>query len=152
METNCNKINRDKIFLAPFMLKKLEAAMKECHELGYPIEIFEGYRSPERQDWLYAQGRTRDGKIVTNAKAFESWHNFGLAVDLVFLVNGKWDWSGDFDKIEQVMLEHGFTSLKFERCHFQINGGMSIRKAANIAKQGGLMALWSIIENSLKYD
>jgi hypothetical protein len=31
---------------------------------------------------LWCQGRTKEGKIVTFAKAGESYHNFGLAVDL----------------------------------------------------------------------
>ena len=56
---------------------------------GYPIFLVEGRRSNERQDWLYAQGRTRPGDIVTHAKAGESNHNpkadgFGHALDFAF--------------------------------------------------------------------
>ena len=39
-------------------------------------------RSPGRQAALYAQGRTAPGKIVTHAKAYESSHNWGLAIDV----------------------------------------------------------------------
>jgi peptidoglycan LD-endopeptidase CwlK len=56
--------------------------MKERH--GYDMAILEGYRSPERQDALAAQGSS-----VTNAKAFQSWHQYGLAADCAFLRDGK---------------------------------------------------------------
>ena len=56
--------------------------MKERH--GYDMAILEGYRSPERQDALAAQGSN-----VTNAKAFQSWHQYGLAADCAFLRDGK---------------------------------------------------------------
>lgn len=41
--------------------------------------LVEGHRSQARQDWLYAQGRTRPGDIVTHAKV--SNHTGGLAGD-----------------------------------------------------------------------
>lgn len=58
-------------------------------------------RSAKRQDELYAQGRSKPGKIVTNAKAWESAHNFGLGVDVVLILDGKeasWDTVCDYDK------------------------------------------------------
>lgn len=56
--------------------------------------VFEGYRSVERQQWLYAQGRTRPGNKVTNTPV-PSYHGFGLAVDIVwFDVNGHPHWDG----------------------------------------------------------
>jgi peptidoglycan L-alanyl-D-glutamate endopeptidase CwlK len=56
--------------------------MKERH--GYDMAILEGYRSPERQNLLAASG-----PAVTNAGAFQSYHQFGLAADCAFLRNGK---------------------------------------------------------------
>ncbi|HEX5343753.1 MAG TPA: M15 family metallopeptidase [Duganella sp.] len=56
--------------------------MKERH--GYDMAILEGYRSPERQNALAAIGPS-----VTNAKAFQSYHQFGLAADCAFLRDGK---------------------------------------------------------------
>jgi peptidoglycan L-alanyl-D-glutamate endopeptidase CwlK len=56
--------------------------MKEKH--GYDMAILEGYRSPERQNKLAAMGSS-----VTNAAAFQSWHQYGLAADCAFLRNGK---------------------------------------------------------------
>ena len=37
----------------------------------------------ETQAALYAQGRTAPGRIVTNARPGYSYHNFGLAIDVV---------------------------------------------------------------------
>jgi peptidoglycan L-alanyl-D-glutamate endopeptidase CwlK len=45
--------------------------------------ILEGYRSPERQNMLASLGTQ-----VTNAAAFQSYHQYGLAADCAFLRNG----------------------------------------------------------------
>lgn len=57
-------------------------SMKREH--GYELALLEGYRSPERQNMLAAAGSN-----VTNAKAFQSYHQFGLAADCAFLRDGK---------------------------------------------------------------
>lgn len=57
-------------------------------------------RTIKEQDELYQIGRTKPGKIVTNAKGGQSYHNFGLAIDLVLIIDGKdasWDITTDFD-------------------------------------------------------
>lgn len=52
---------------------------------------FEGYRSPERQNYLFHVMKT------TKARAFQSAHNYGLAVDFVPWVNGAWSWDEHHD-------------------------------------------------------
>ncbi len=62
--------------------------------------VTQAYRSIKEQNDLYAQGRTKAGKIVTNAKGGYSYHNFGLAFDFCLIVDGKyavWDTRKDFD-------------------------------------------------------
>lgn len=64
------------------------------------IRIVQGYRSYAEQDALYAQGRTKPGKKVTNAKAGQSIHNYGVAIDFALLIDGKeisWDTKADWD-------------------------------------------------------
>lgn len=56
--------------------------MKEQH--GYEMAILEGYRSAARQDALAALGPG-----VTNARAWQSWHQYGLAADCAFVRDGK---------------------------------------------------------------
>lgn len=144
------KIDRDFDNLAPFFAQKLRSAIAECQGEGYPVALFEGMRSETRQNALYAQGRTAEGKVITYARGGQSWHQYGLAADLVGLINGRWDWSIDYDRVEQIMISHGFNSLKFERAHFQITGGLSVEKAQRISRDQGLLALWSIVEAQIK--
>jgi len=63
------------------------------------IRITQGLRTIEEQDLLYAQGRTKPGKVVTNARGGSSYHNYGLAVDFTLIVNGgiSWDMKSDWD-------------------------------------------------------
>jgi peptidoglycan L-alanyl-D-glutamate endopeptidase CwlK len=44
--------------------------------------VVQGFRSPEYQDGLYAIGRTKPGKIVTNCQAWQSPHNYGVGIDV----------------------------------------------------------------------
>ena len=77
--------SRDWGVIDPIFSQKLLTVfkiMKEKH--GYDMAILEGYRSPERQNKLAAMGSG-----VTNAAAFQSWHQYGLAADCAFLRNGK---------------------------------------------------------------
>lgn len=64
------------------------------------VRIAQGMRTEVEQNALYAQGRTAKGKKVTNAKAWQSIHNYGLAVDIVLIIDGKeasWDTAKDWD-------------------------------------------------------
>ncbi len=56
--------------------------MRERH--GYEMALLEGYRSPERQERLAAAGTH-----VSSARAFQSFHQFGLAADCAFLREGR---------------------------------------------------------------
>lgn len=64
---------------------------------GRPI-ITECYRSPERQEKLYAQGRSKPGPVVTYKRGGQSKHNLGPptpALDVAFLLaDGSVSWSG----------------------------------------------------------
>lgn len=71
--------------LKPDFTQRLLTVFKIMKEkYGYDMAILEGYRSPERQDMLAGMG-----KSVTNAAAFQSWHQYGLAADCAFMRDGK---------------------------------------------------------------
>ncbi|RQH10135.1 M15 family metallopeptidase [Paraburkholderia dinghuensis] len=53
-------------------------------QYGYEVALLEGYRGPERQNRLAQMGGN-----VTNAAAFQSYHQYGLAADNAFLRDGK---------------------------------------------------------------
>ncbi|WP_309244896.1 M15 family metallopeptidase [Bacillus sp. WMMC1349] len=57
--------------------------VKRAYKENIYVQMTSGYRSFAEQNKLYAKGRTASGKIVTNAKAGQSNHNYGLAVDYV---------------------------------------------------------------------
>lgn len=74
---------------------------------GIRLRFSQTLRTAEYQSGLYAQGRTKPGKIVTNAKPGQSIHEYGLAFDIVLLYdrdgNGtfetaSWNEKEDFDK------------------------------------------------------
>jgi peptidoglycan L-alanyl-D-glutamate endopeptidase CwlK len=81
------------------MVDKFLAAVQAA---GIDLLVTCTLRSFAEQTALYAQGRTAPGYIVTKAKAGESAHNFGLAVDVVPIVNGKPEWVGSDPIWEQV--------------------------------------------------
>ena len=64
-----------------------------CAKEGIEVLITSTFRDFESQNELYAQGRTRPGKKVTNAKGGQSFHNFKVAFDFVPIVNGKAQWN-----------------------------------------------------------
>lgn len=73
---------------------------KEVYATRYPNEpqpfITCTYRSNDEQNDLYALGRTKKGKIVTNAKAGQSKHNSypSKAFDIAFIgLDKKLNWS-----------------------------------------------------------
>lgn len=62
--------------------KFMEAANKAVNHRGLVVKIISGTRTYEEQNTLFAQGRTRAGKIVTKARGGYSNHNFGVAFDI----------------------------------------------------------------------
>jgi peptidoglycan L-alanyl-D-glutamate endopeptidase CwlK len=71
---------------------KVRAWCVACARRNVDALVYCTLRSPEEQDDLYAQGRTKPGPIVTNARAWQSWHQFGRAIDSVPLRAGKALW------------------------------------------------------------
>lgn len=61
MSGTCRDINE----LTPTAQRACRLFLKKCEEAGLNIFITETYRSQERQNELYAQGRTEPGQIVT---------------------------------------------------------------------------------------
>jgi peptidoglycan L-alanyl-D-glutamate endopeptidase CwlK len=126
--------------LTPAVQQRAKALVIAAKDAGIDLLITSTYRSNEEQAALYAQGRTKPGAIVTNARPGDSYHNWRCAFDVVPLRNGKpvWGTSGpDGDlwrKIgemgEAVGLEWaGRWGSKFrEYPHFQYTGGLTIEQ------------------------
>ena len=103
-----------------------ELFLAECKKQGLNVLVTETYRSQERQSYLYEQGRTRQGIIVTNVKKV-GYHNSGNAWDICKNVKGhEYDDYDFFLKCgfiaKRLNIEWGGSWKSFpDNPHFQIN-------------------------------
>lgn len=100
--------------------------------LNITLRVVQGMRTIDEQNALYAQGRTKPGAIVTNAKGGSSYHNYGLAIDLVEMKAGKANWDFNYSLLlpfaEKYNLVWGgnFKSIK-DKPHFELTFGLNWR-------------------------
>lgn len=137
----------------PELAKKVERLLNEAHEQGLDVFAFEGFRSVQKQNRLH-----ENGKDVTQVTGGNSYHNYGLAVDIVFKDkngNPSWDknrhwqklgeigkslglkWGGDFKKANG----QPFKDL----AHFEFHPGLNMSQVKEIFAQGGKDLLWQKI-------
>lgn len=122
--------------------------------LGIDARVTEGLRTAAEQQHLYNQGRTRPGKIVTNAKPWQSNHNFGFANDITVFKNGKPDWSDTKPyqvigrEAEKLGLEWGGRWKAVDMPHVQLKG-MSVKECQTAYKNGDLPAVWKRMDQIL---
>ena len=96
------------------------ALVTKAAQNGITIKVISGLRTYKEQDEIYAQGRTKPGKIVTNAPGGYSNHNFAIAFDVGVFKGTKYveespnykavgvlgkdlglDWGGDWKKPDE---------------------------------------------------
>lgn len=127
--------------LNPYLELKRVELISKAGEIGIDLITTSGLRTFAEQTRLYNQGRTTPGSIVTNARAGESWHNWGFAFDVAF-DNGRgtatWDeydmngnGSDDWQEIgaigRSIGLEWGGDWANFlDRPHFEYTFGKTI--------------------------
>lgn len=119
--------------LDPLVQVMAKQLLEVAVENGIKLILTSTYRDHEKQQALYDQGRTTPGKIVTNAKPGQSFHNWRVAFDVVPVENGKaiWDNNELWSKVgalgRDMGLEWGgdWTSFK-DKPHFQLTGGLSL--------------------------
>ena len=117
-------------------------------DMGKKIRVTSGFRSFAEQDALFARGRTilrEDNKrvrIVTNARAGESYHNYGVAFDVVEIRNGKALWTNpEWPRIGELGIQLGFewggnwTRFK-DRPHFQMTFGKKTSELLSLHQAG----------------
>ena len=98
---------------------------------GTQLRVTDGYRSVEEQNSLYAQGRTTPGNVVTRARGGTSYHNYGLAIDVVEMNKGQPVWNNITNDVANVGTGLGFEwggnwSNFPDYPHFQMTQGQSI--------------------------
>jgi len=118
----------DMAALHPVMRDAVTQLLKAFQTEGLPFRLFEAFRSPVRQAWLYEQGRSRKGQIVTYAQAWQSYHQYGLAADFVLWINSDWSWNtlginkARWTRLHELGAKVGLEPLKFETPHLQVAG------------------------------
>lgn len=150
-------VNRSLNLLYPPFLAQVTAGLNQAHAEMMYAYVFEGYRPPERQAQLYAQGRSTPGAIVTNARPGFSAHQFGIGVDIVFDGSPddgvQWSWEGDYANhykdeyavLAVTMKAQGLEWLgdnHIESAHFQNFYGFTIQEIKALADQKGVLGLW----------
>lgn len=124
--------------LKPDFREMVEDFLQEVAEQGFDVIVTSTLRTYQEQADLYAIGRTKPGKKVTNAKPGQSWHNHGRAIDIVPLVNGKPVWNSPHWKTigeigEMIGMEWGGRWPRFKDFpHFQWTDGMTIKEAMKL--------------------
>lgn len=137
---------------------KAEATIEAMRHEGVDIGAapLGSFRSFKDQNDLYAKGRTRPGKVVTQARGGESFHNYGVAADLAFYNDQgqiTWPETGDYAKLwtrygeraKEQGLTWGGDWRKPDRPHIEYHPGLNSSQAANLQRahaRGGLEAAW----------
>lgn len=118
--------------LHPLIRARVREFINAADNVGIKLRVTQATRTFAEQQKIYNQGRTEPGDIVTNAQAGQSYHNYGLAFDVVEMVNGEPIWnSTNWEKIGELGKKFGFqwggdfTSIK-DKPHFQKTFGNSI--------------------------
>lgn len=116
--------------LLPVVRKKSEELLKDFPQ----FRAFETYRRPERQAWYYGQGRqdvpyARPGRVITNAKPWQSFHQHRRALDVVLWdPQDGWHWgeSSDYQAIRAAAQSIGFSVLSWEMPHLEWRDGFPL--------------------------
>lgn len=132
--------------LHPKVQEKFRPFLQEANEFlapqGVVVKLISGTRTYAEQDALYAQGRTKPGKKVTNAKGGYSNHNFGVAGDLG-LFKGK-EYLGEsplYKKLVPIGEKHGLEAgarwKSFpDEPHYQFTNGQSLAQMRERVAKG----------------
>lgn len=148
--------------LAPRFRAKVERVLQGLRDAGFDPIVFESLRTDERQWYLYGfgrdynDGRVEDGQFVTNSQdGDETWHHFGLAVDIVSR-SKLWRAPNEFwKKLHQLARANGLVSGAdwdndgymddWDKPHIQWGPPMRRSpspRAARLEAQGGNAAVW----------
>jgi peptidoglycan L-alanyl-D-glutamate endopeptidase CwlK len=104
--------------LHPMVREEMTTIINECNKVltsRSQVRISQGLRTFGEQDALY-----RQRPKVTNAKGGQSIHNYGFAIDIVLIIDGKvaswdikkdWDADGiaDWDECVKIFAKHGWS-------------------------------------------
>ena len=125
--------------------KRCRASLAAIRASGLDARVISGTRTYAEQTAIWRRGRFgTPGPIVSNAKAGQSWHNFGRAWDIgIFRPNGEYITDGpQYKEAAQVGLLPGiewgghWKSFK-DLPHYQVTGGLNSLSAMRAQFESG---------------
>jgi len=144
---------RDIEALAPEFRARLDRIIDRMRdEFGHEVEVVETVRAPERQEHLFAQGRTAPGPVVTWTT--NSAHLTGEAADV--LIDGKWNHPTAYARLHEIAREEGVNTLGMrDPGHLELRGSATggstaasaqsaAAGAARFAQSGGIAQVASV--------
>ena len=103
-----HRVTRDLDLLEPDFRQRLDQVIQRMRqEFGHRVEVTETYRSPQRQEALYAQGRSEPGRVVTWTN--HSLHSQGRAADV--RIDGSWENPQGYARLQRIAQEEGLQTL-----------------------------------------
>lgn len=147
----------------PKLRSRVSTLLAAAAAEGYTLKIVQGFRSFEEQDILFRQWRDGkdndgDGRVdepderVTRAAGGQSNHNYGVAVDLAFVVDGKVSWDDKlYPKIgvwaDNAGLAWGGDWKNKDLPHVELPKLPNWRVLLANYKRGGLQRIWDLIDD-----
>src|SRR3990167_3298215 len=148
--------------LHPKLAEAVSKVLAEAKARGLSVGLHSGLRTWEQQNRLYELGRSVKnpdgateanprGNTVTKTVAGFSWHNYGMAVDIVFKdEKGVWTWEktpeqwADIGKIGEMFgLTWGGNWKMKDYPHLEIPCKLNVFAARKIAMTGAIDDVWS---------
>jgi len=138
----------------PFFRALLRSLKAYAADHSLDVRIISGNRTWAEQDALYAQGRTKPGPIVTNARGGQSNHNYQIAVDIgLFDGSDYLEESPYYSKMgplgEAVGLEWGGRWVSIQDTpHYQIKTGRTVAQLRELVRTDGWDAIDALIPDA----
>lgn len=95
---NSTKVIDDINLLEPVTRQIVQTIVADAKAQGLNVKVYETYRSQARQTILFNEGVTRLRTVGV--------HHYGLACDIVRVVNGEPSWKGDFSFLDELVRAH----------------------------------------------
>ena len=144
----------------PELASKVRQLAEMLHLEGIEFRVTQGLRTWAEQAKLYAQGRTAPGKRVTDAEPGESWHNFGLAIDLApddpKLPGYQPDWNAKHPAWKRLVAVGESLGLRSGKAwndlpHFELTGRWGTKpdqEVLQLFEGGGIAAIWAEVSGT----
>lgn len=127
----------------PILARKVSQIIDMARGEGYNVTTVQGLRTFKEQDALF-----RKRPRVTKARGGQSYHNYGVAVDLAFIVDGKLSWDERLYKnigrwASRAGLEWGGNWKFVDKPHVQLAMLPATGRLLEEYNKSGVKGVWS---------